>query len=223
MTDDEPNESDFDILAALLDAASNQNISDEEKDELAETFEEFSEMTADQLEGTDGETTESVEGSLDDTISIPNASEWVDEPPGETKLYLDRDQPRDGYQATAREVTDVILELNPREAVAINALGVADVLRDVDANAVDTLSNKSGLTVTETKLYGKTEATPEILDALLALYSGGLFTLTVYGADGTAIVARRDGTMLWGWLPESAYSKLTRQLETETLAALERI
>ena len=159
----------------------------------------------------------------DDEIPVPDATEWVDEPLGETKLYLGRDQLGDeDYQTTAREVTRAILDANSREAVAINALGMADVLRDIDADAVDILSNKSALTVNETELSGKTKATPEILDALLALYSNALLTLTVYGVDGTAIVARRDGTMLWCWLPESAYPQLEQRLEETTLAALEQ-
>jgi hypothetical protein len=159
----------------------------------------------------------------DDEISIPDAIEWVDEPPGETKLYLGRNQLDDeDYQTTAREVTRAVLDANPREAVAINALGLTDLLRNIDGDAVDVLSNESGLTVNEMELYGKTEATPEILDALLALYSNALLTLTVYGADGTAIIARRDGTMLWCWLPESAYPKLGQRLDETMLAALEQ-
>jgi hypothetical protein len=158
----------------------------------------------------------------DDEISIPDATDWVDEPPDERKLYLDSDQLGDNYQATARKVTRAVLDATPREAVAINALGMADVLRDIDADAVAVLSNISALTVTEMELSGKAAATPEILDPLLALYSNALLTLTVYGADGTAIVARRDGTMLWCWLPESASSQLEQRLDESTLAALEQ-
>jgi hypothetical protein len=154
--------------------------------------------------------------------SIPDVTEWVDEPADEAKLYLDRDQFGDDYQTTANEVTRAVLDSNPREPVAINALGLSDVLRDVDAEAVDILSNKSGLTVEGAKLFGKTEATPGNLDALLALYSSALLTLTIYGADGSAIVARRDGTMLWAWLPESVFPELEQRLAAETLAALEQ-
>lgn len=157
----------------------------------------------------------------DDEIPIPDATEWVDEPSDERKLYLDRDRLGDDYQAIARKVTRATLDATPREVVAINALGMADVLRDIDADAVAVLSNTSALTVSEMELSGKAAATPEILDALLALYSNALLTLTVYGADGTAIVARRDGTMLWCWLPEPAFPQLGQRLDESTMAALE--
>ena len=94
------------------------------------------------------------------------------------------------------------------------------MLRNVDAAAIELLSHESELTVDEIEFYGRTEAIPEIVDALLALYSDPFIELTFYGADGTDIVARRDGTMVWCWLPESAYPKLERRLDDETLDAL---
>ena len=161
----------------------------------------------------------------DDTISIPDATEWVDEPPDELKLYLDRDRLKnDEYQATARTVTRAVLDSNPREAAVVDTLGLTDMLREyVDAEAVDVLARESELTVDEMEFYGHTDATQDVLDALLALYSDPLIELTVYGADGTAIVARRDGTMLWCWLPESASPQLEQRLDGTKLAALEEI
>ena len=88
------------------------------------------------------------------------------------------------------------------------------------SDAVEVLANDSGLTVTEKQLSGKSRATTEIIDAVLTRYSAPLLTLSIYGADGTAIVARRDGNLLWCWLPESLLPTLARRLNDPVFDAL---
>lgn len=156
-----------------------------------------------------------------DRITIEDATEWVTEPADESTFYLDRDALDDvAYQTAARDVTRAALAVNPREAAALNVLGLADALREIDSDAVEVLANDSGLTVTEKQLSGESRATTEIIDAVLTLYSAPLRTLSIYGADGTAIVARRDGNLLWCWLPESLLPALACRLNDPVFDAL---
>jgi hypothetical protein len=156
-----------------------------------------------------------------DPVDIDDAAEWVTEPADESELYLDRDALDDAaYQTAARDVTRAVLSVHPREAAALNVLGLTDALREIDNGAIEMLARDSQLTVTGKQLSGKTEATREVIDAILALYSGPLLTVSIYSADGTAIVARRDGNLLWCWLPESALSALARRLDDHVFEAL---
>lgn len=88
-----------------------------------------------------------------DRITIEDATEWVTEPADESTFYLDRDALDDvAYQTAARDVTRAALAVNPREAAALNVLGLADALREIDSDAVEVLANDSGLTVTKKTL-----------------------------------------------------------------------
>lgn len=156
-----------------------------------------------------------------DPVDIDDAAEWVTEPADESMFYLDRDALDDiAYQTAARDVTRAALAVNPRAAASLNVLGLADALREIDSDAVEVLANDSELTVTEKQLSGKSRTTAEIIDAVLALYSPPLLTVSIYGADGTAIVARRDGNLLWCWLPEPAVPALARRLDDHVFEAL---
>ena len=168
---------------------------------------------------------ESIKGGMKALKGAENTHETIDGPDDETKYILYKDRlPSDRYHELARTVTEVVLEVSPREVDSIGVEGIDDLLRDLDEDAVEGLL-ENGISYVETKyndgtIEGQCAATPNIVEAVLSLYFPGLMQAYFLDSDGKAIAARFDDTLQYYWLPETAYQRLGEQLESDLFLAV---
>ena len=154
-------------------------------------------------------------------------------PPDENEYYLERDRlDSDEYHDIARETTQKVLTACPRNATKVRVRGEPDLLREyVNEAAVELLADagatvtgrKAGigpLTVSTEQLRACLSATPEVVEAVLSLFSDPLWHAHFFDEKEQGIAARYDGTMQHYWLPEQTYETLAKDLSEDVTDAI---
>lgn len=125
----------------------------------------------------------------------------------------------DSHEQSA-ELARAILEITDRECSTIEVVGIEPLLVDhVDAESVDRLRN-AGVRVDDETLKGTVEATPDVVDAVLSLFSGGLLVARFIDGTGTAIFSRDDTDAESCRLTASEYEALCETVPFELLTRL---
>lgn len=173
----------------------------------------------------EGDSVESIKEGLRSLKNAYNSHETIGGPSDETKYILSKDRlPPGHYHELARTITEIVLEVSPREVAEIEVEGIDDLLRDRDERAVETLL-ENGISYVETEcndgtIEGRCSATPTGIEAVLSLYFPGLMQAYFLDSDGKVIAARFEDTLQYYWLPEAAYQRLGEQLESDLFSAV---
>ncbi|WP_408956752.1 hypothetical protein [Natrinema sp. 74] len=118
------------------------------------------------------------------------------------------------------EIARAILETAEREPVEIGVAGIEPLLVDyVDAASVARL-REAGARVEDSTLVATVEATPETVNAALALFSDSLLTARFVDDAGTAMFERSDTNAESCRVTPSEYERLCETLPFELATAL---
>jgi len=119
------------------------------------------------------------------------------------------------------EIARAVLDTTDRTVSEIEVGGVEPLLVEfVDEESVDRLRD-AGVSVTDDTLDGTVEATPETVEAVLSLFSGGLLTARFVDPSGEEIFARHDTDAESCYLTETEYEALCETLDFELLTQLQ--
>jgi hypothetical protein len=88
-----------------------------------------------------------------------------------------------------------------------------------EESALETL-REAGLTVTDEHISGQVASSPDVVDAVLSVYTPGLHHALFVDSDGDGIAARYDGSLQHYWLPTTTASELRDTLEPSVRHAL---
>jgi hypothetical protein len=142
-------------------------------------------------------------------------------PSDETEYYLYRPRLTEHqYQDVARSLTRQVLTLSPRRVNEVRIQGTVSLVKlgGAKESALETL-REAGFTVTDGQINGQTASSPDVVDAILSVYTPGLHHALFVDTDGDGIAARYDGSRQHYWLPTAIASTLKESLEPAVRSA----
>jgi hypothetical protein len=143
-------------------------------------------------------------------------------PSEETEYYLYRPRITEHeYHDVARSLTRQVLALSPRRVNEIRIQGAIPLMKagGAEESALETL-REAGLTITDEHINGQVASSPDVVDAVLSVYTPGLHHALFVDSDNHGIAARYDGSLQHYWLPTTSASELRDMLEPSVRHAL---
>lgn len=168
---------------------------------------------------------EAIKAGIETIEKADGFHESVDGPDDETKYILHKDGlPSDRYHELARTITEAVLDVSPRKVASVGVQGIDEFLRNQNEEAVKTLL-ESDVSYVENEyndgtIEGRCAATPDVIKAVLSLYTPGLIHAYFLDSEGEAIAARFDDTLQHYWLSETAYRQLGERLNPDLFSAV---
>jgi len=168
---------------------------------------------------------EAIKAGIETIKKADGFHESVDGPDDETKYILHKDGlPSDRYHELARTITEAVLDVSPRKVASVGVQGIDEFLRNQNEEAVKTLL-ESEVSYVENEyndgtIEGRCAATPDVIKAVLSLYTPGLIHAYFLDSEGEAIAARFDDTLQHYWLSETAYRQLGERLNPDLFSAV---
>ena len=168
---------------------------------------------------------EAIKAGIETIEKADGFHESVDGPDDETEYILHKDGlPSDRYHELARTITEAVLDVSPRKVASVGVQGIDEFLRNQNEEAVKTLL-ESEVSYVENEyndgtIEGRCAATPDVIKAVLSLYTPGLIHAYFLDSEGEAIAARFDDTLQHYWLSENAYRQLGERLNPDLFSAV---